>query len=212
VPLDYGMQELETLFDKLESIQKVFLNPDICSIRIVCNPERMVVQEAKRAYTYLQLYGYNVDAVIVNRVLPEAASEGAFFQGYLLSQKTHLAEIEESFQPLPILKMYHLGKEVFGVKLLEHIAETLYKDTNPAEVFYNESPIKVVEDKKYYQVQIRLPFVDADDIELSKYGDELLIEVENRRKSVFLPRFTNFLEMKDYWFEAPILTVRLHKK
>ena len=212
VPLDYGMQELETLFDKLESIQKVFLNPEICSIRIVCNPERMVVQEAKRAYTYLQLYGYNVDAVIVNRVLPEAASEGAFFQGYLKSQKAHLTEIEESFQPLPILKMYHLGKEVFGVKLLEHIAETLYANTNPADIFHNESPIKVVEDKKYYQVQIRLPFVEEDDIELSKYGDELLIEVENRRKSVFLPRFTNFLEMKDYWFEAPILTVRLHKK
>ena len=211
IPLDYGMQELETLFDKLEAIQKVFLDPAVTSIRIVANPERMVVQEAKRAYTYLQLYGYNVDAIIVNRILPEAANEGVFFARYLASQQQYLAEIAESFQPLPIFKNYHLGREVFGVPLLQEIAATMYGDSNPAAVLHHEKPTQITEDRKYYQIKMRLPFVDAEDIELSKYGDELVIDVGNRRKSIFLPRFTNFLEMRDYWFDAQYLTIRLYK-
>jgi arsenite-transporting ATPase len=85
IPLDKGYEELETLFGKLEKVQEIFMNPDISSIRLVANPERMVVQEAKRAYTYLQMYGYNVDAVVVNRVLPEEAREGWFARYVRLS-------------------------------------------------------------------------------------------------------------------------------
>ena len=212
VPLDKGLQELELLFDKLERIQKVFLDPEVSSIRIVANPERMVVQEAKRAYTYLQLYGYNVDGIVVNRVLPEEASEGLFFQEYLRSQAAYIQEINESFAPLPIFTMRHLGREVFGIGLLELIAEALYGNTNPAEVFYKESPIVVNESKKYYEIKFRLPFISGDEIELDRFGDELIINVGTRRKSLFLPRFANFLDMKDYWWDAPDLIVRMHKQ
>ena len=89
IPVDKGYDELESLFDKLEAIQKVFLDPEICSIRIVANPEKMVIQEAKRAYSYLQLYGYNVDAVIVNRILPE--NNDSFFKKYIDKQKEYLS-------------------------------------------------------------------------------------------------------------------------
>ena len=112
------------------------INPDICSIRIVANPERMVIQEAKRAYTYLQLYGYNVDAIIVNRILPEE-SGGELFKKYLISQKAYLEEIDESFQPLPIFKVHHLGEEVFGLDLLSHIGEETYGEEDPATIFHN---------------------------------------------------------------------------
>ena len=87
IPLDKGYEELESLFDKLEKIQKIFSDPEICSIRLVANPERMVIQEAKRAYTYLQLYGYNVDAVIVNRILPDVEESQLFKKVYCISKK-----------------------------------------------------------------------------------------------------------------------------
>jgi arsenite-transporting ATPase len=127
IPLDEGYEELQALFGKLETVQKIMLNPEICSIRIVANPERMVIQEAKRAFTYLNLYGYNVDAVIVNRILPKmAGGAGSVFEQYVQSQDKYLQDIEESFQPLPIFKVPHQGTEVFGLDLLEQIGNTIY--------------------------------------------------------------------------------------
>jgi len=210
IPLDKGYEELEELFGKLEKVQKIFLKPEVTSIRLVANPERMVVQEAKRAYTYLQLYGYNVDSVIVNRVLPEEGG-GPLFEKYLASQANHLADIEESFAPLPIFKVMHQGEEVFGLEKLEKIGETIYGDLDPSLVFHNENPFEVSEGKDSYRVKLKLPFIEDGDFGLQKFGDELVIDIDNRRKTVFLPRFANFLPLKGYSFEKPWLTVELAK-
>ncbi|MBL7814293.1 MAG: ArsA family ATPase [Saprospiraceae bacterium] len=210
VPLDKGLEELDELFNKLESIQKVFLNPEVCSIRIVTNPERMVIKEAKRAYTYLQLYGYNVDAVVVNRILPENAG-GDTFKNYVASQKQYLTEIEESFKPIPILKVEHQGQEVFGTELLDKIGDSMYRDTKAADVLHLDKPFEFIENKDGYFFKTKLPFVKEEDIELKKFGDELVIDLGNRRKSVMLPRFASFLQLKEYRFQAPWLVVSLVK-
>ncbi|GAB4428846.1 MAG: ArsA family ATPase [Bacteroidia bacterium] len=210
IPLDKGYEELELLFAKLEKIQKIFVNPDLTSIRLVANPERMVIQEAKRAYTYLQLYGYNVDAVVVNRILPDAGG-GELFARYLLSQARHLADIEESFAPLPIFRVPHQGAEVFGLELLRHIGETVYGDQDPTQIFHRENPFEVREAGRQYEIRIRLPFIGADDLRLHKYGDELVIDIGNRRQNIFLPRFANFLQLDRYEFHQPWLSVWLNK-
>lgn len=210
VPLDKGYAELENLFAKLEKVQQIFLNPDICSIRIVANPERMVIQEAKRAYTYLQMYGYNVDAIVVNRILP-TLDAGALFEKYLASQQKYLAEIEEAFAPLPIFKVYHKGQEVFGLDLLKHIGQEVYQQHNPLSVLHRESPFVVNEFETYYEIRIKLPFIKQPDFTLQKFGDELVITLGNRRKSVILPRFANFLTLGGYEFKEPWLVVKLNK-
>ncbi len=210
VPLDKGYEELESLFDKLQHIQEVMLNPEVCSIRIVANPERMVIQEAKRAYTYLQLYGYNVDAVVVNRILPKAAG-GKLFKKYLTSQAKYLEEIEETFTPLPIFKVEHLGHEVFGLDLLDKIGDTIYGDEDPTTIFHDKSPFQVEEDGDFYTIKIRLPFIDEDDFEVNKFGDEIVIDLQGQRKSVILPRFANFLTFDSHTFEYPWLSVKLKK-
>ncbi|MEM6261326.1 MAG: ArsA family ATPase [Bacteroidota bacterium] len=210
IPVDKGYEELEALFEKLERIQEVFQNPDICSIRLVANPERMVIKEAKRAYTYLQLYGYNVDAVLVNRVLPEEAA-GEWFNKYLNAQVAYLEEIEESFAPLPIFQAPHLGEEVFGLDLLAQIGARFYQGEDPTVIFHRENPFVVEETKDAYHIRIRLPFIEGEDISLKKYGDELVIDVGSRRKSIFLPRFANFLRLKDFHFSDEWLTVILQK-
>ncbi len=211
VPLDKGYAELENLFDKLENIQKIFTDPKICSIRLVANPERMVIQEAKRAYTYLQLYGYNVDAIIVNRILPNSLTNGTIFANYITSQKKHLQDIEESFTPLPIFKVPHQGEEVFGIDLLKKIGKKIYGKKNPADIFHEENPFEVITTKNGYEVKMKLPFIKQADFTVNKYGDEVVIDVAGRRKNLFLPRFANFLKMDGYSFVHPWLTIKLLK-
>lgn len=212
IPLDKGYDELKALLEKLEVVQKIMLDPKVCSIRIVANPERMVVQEAKRAYTYLQLYGYNVDAVIVNRILPtEAGAAGSVFEKYVQSQAKYLAEIDDSFAPVPILKVAHQGQEVFGLELLEGISQSLYSEHGAAEIMHQQNPFEVSETDKSYTISVRLPFIEGEEFEVQKYGDELIINLNNRRKSVFLPRFANFLTMQSYQYQSPFLRVVLLK-
>ncbi|BDS14600.1 ArsA family ATPase [Aureispira anguillae] len=212
IPLEEGYEELQNLFGKLEVVQKIMLNPEVCSIRIVANPERMVIQEAKRAYTYLNLYGYNVDGIIVNRILPDlAGGVGSVFEQYVKSQGKYIEDIEESFQPLPIFKVQHQGQEVFGLALLEKIATAIYQELNPADIFHKESPFKVQEYPDYYKISMYLPFIGQAEFGLEKYGDELLISVGGRKKSVLLPRFANFLKLDGHAFDNSWLHIRLKK-
>jgi len=210
-PVDHGFEELENMFDKLEKVQQIFSKPEICSIRLVANPERMVIQEAKRAYTYLQLYGYNVDAVIVNRILPEMDVSNTPFAKYLKAQKKYLKEIEETFQPLPIMKVAHQGEEVFGLKLLEKIGNSAYEE-DPTEIFYHESPFVVEENRRFYFIKIKLPLLQDDNFTVNKIGDELVIQIGNQRKNMFLPKFTHFYEMDNYEYENPWLVIAFAKK
>ncbi|MCB0584835.1 MAG: ArsA family ATPase [Phaeodactylibacter sp.] len=208
IPLDKGMEELETLFDKLERIQQVMQDPEVCSIRIVVNPERMVIKEAKRAYSYLQLYGYNVDGVIVNRIFPEEAGKGVF-RKYVASQQQYLQEIRDSFEPLPIFEVEHQGQEVFGMELLSRIGQSVYKDTDPAAILYQDNPFEIREEGEGYLARIKLPFVEEGEVTLKKFGDELVISLGNQRRSIFLPRFANYLRLENYEFHAPWLEIHL---
>jgi arsenite-transporting ATPase len=212
VPLDKGMEELEKLFDKLERVQKIMQDKSICSVRIVLNPEKMVIQEAKRAFTYLQLYGYQVDAIIANRILPPSMDfPGSVFEKYFVSQKEYLEEIEESFNPLPIFQMPHLGHEVFGLELLKQMGEKMYQDLDPKKLFYAESPFKVKEDADHYFISIHLPFLNQSAFTLNKFGDELLIHINGRRKTLFLPKFAQYMALKGHSYHNQWLEVQLQK-
>ncbi|RLD79391.1 MAG: ArsA family ATPase [Bacteroidetes bacterium] len=210
IPLDKGYEELQLLFDKLESIHKVFSNPEICSIRIVTNPEKMVINESKRAYTYLQLYGYAVDSVIINRIMPKSEEKG-FFNSYINSQSKYIKEIEESFSPVPIFKAEHIGEEVFGLDLLKKIADKIYGDEDPSQIFFNEKTMIIKESDKGYQIKLKLSFMDDSSYKINKFGDELVIEIANRRHNVLLPKFTNFHKLLSYDYKAPWLLIELEK-
>jgi arsenite-transporting ATPase len=138
------------------------------------------------------------------------AREG-WFAKYLVGQDKYMEEINESFAPLPIFKVGHLGEEVFGLELLEKIGEQVYGDQDPTAIFHNESPFQVKEEKDAYIISIRLPFVAEEELELKKFGDELVLNIGNRRRNIFLPRFANFLKLESYRFEAPWLRVKLTK-
>lgn len=210
IPIDKGYDELENIFSKLENIQKIFADHEICSIRLVTNPEKMVINESKRAYTYLNLYGYNVDAVIINRIL-KLQGGSTIFSKYIESQKKYLADIEESFADLPIFKIDHQGEEIFGMEKLSQFADSLYKDSDPNAVLHKESPYQLEELENGYLLKIKLPFLKNERFSISKYGDEIVIQIENRRKNVFLPRFVKLYKLTNHEYQVPWLHVFLEK-
>ena len=209
IPLDKGYEELEVIFEKLERVQEILATADTTSIRLVMNPEKMVIEEARRAYTYLQLYGYGVDSVIVNRVLPEdQVPENSFFEGYVQSQRTYLREIEQSFQPLPILQVPHLGEEVFGLDRLGRIGDAMYSERNPADVFYDEPTFAIEEDGDAYVLRLRLAFAEEEDIDVRQVGDQLVVQVANQRSNYILPNFLNYYVLTDASLHEGWLHVR----
>ncbi|MEM6328113.1 MAG: ArsA family ATPase [Bacteroidota bacterium] len=208
VPLDKGYEELDWLFGKLGEIQEVLQNPEITSARLVMNPERMVIQEAKRAYTYLQLYGYGVDSAIVNRVMP--GDEGGVMARYVEAQAHYLREIEETFAPLPVLQVPHLGREVFGLDLLREIGDGLYAERDPAAVFHSEPAYRVKAEGEAYRVEVHVPHADPGAVEAEQFGDSLVVQIANQRRNVTLPAFLSYYrlagaEVADGWLRARFL-------
>ncbi len=210
IPVEKGIEELQNFYAKLQSAQKIMSNPNICSIRLVMNPERMVIQEALRAYTYLQLYGYPVDAAIVNRILPADSSQAVFGE-YLQAQERYLTEIDQTFAPLPIFRIPHSGHEVFGLERLQEIATKLYGEQDPRQIFFNEQPYKFIEQAHGYLLMIRLPSLEEGDISLTQHDDELVIQAKNRRHNLFLPKFLAYYKVTNHQMLEGRLLVRFEK-
>ena len=217
IPLDKGYEELDWLFGKLGEIQTVLQDPQVSSARLVMNPERMVIQEAKRAYTYLQLYGYGVDAAVVNRVWP--ADAGPMMQPYVDAQAGYLQEIDDAFAPMPVLTVPHLGREVFGLDLLARIADALYGDPDaadardPAAVYHTEpgyrvTPVAGRDGGGAYDVAIRVPHADAADVDARHAGDELVVQIANQRRNVALPAFLAYYRLAGATVDGGWLTAR----
>ncbi len=206
IPLDESYRELDDLFTKLESLYEIFSNPLITSVRVVTNPEKMAVQEAKRAYTYLLLHGYSVDAVIVNRVLPDASAD-SFWKGYLQSQKHYLEDIGTSFYPLPVFTLHHTGREVFGIEMLGRLGDGLYAGRNPVEVLHAEKSFVLEDVGEIVRLKLRLPFFENSDFRIEQFGDELVINIRNNRRNLFLPKFMGHFVIRDYYYEDPNLVV-----
>jgi len=213
IPLDKGYEELEVIFEKLERVQKVLATTETTSIRLVMNPEKMVIEEARRAYTYLQLYGYGVDSVVVNRVLPEdQVPENSFFEGYVQSQRGYLEDIEHSFRPLPILTVPHLGTEVFGRERLSRIADAMYEDGDPTAVLHDEPTFKVREEDDAYVLDLHLPFVEDEDVDVHHRGDQLIVQVANQRRNYILPNFLSYFTLMDHTLTDGWLHVRFESE
>ena len=206
VPIDKGYDELNGMFDKLNRVQNILTDSQTSSIRLVMNPERMVVQEALRGYTYFQLYGYRVDAVLVNRVLTEEASEG-FFKEYYKSQQKYMQQIRNSFSPIPIYTIPHQGHEVFGMELLDQLSQQAYGENDPAAMLFDEPTFEVVHEGNTYIFKIHLPFVDDEQVDIHHKGDELVLQIKNQRRNLFLPRFLLFYKMEGSEFKGDWLHV-----
>ena len=187
LPGDDVYVSLRELLIDLEGMKKLLTDTSITSVRIVLNLEKMVVKEAKRAYTYLSLFGYMTDAVIVNRILPEGLTD-EFFRGWQKIHSKYQVEVENSFAPLPILTVPLFDTEVVGLPMLSRMADSIYADTDPTRHLYVGSPQRIEKVGGEYVLALKLPFMEKSDIDLSRHDGELSIKVGNYRREVSLPR------------------------
>ena len=185
-PDDDVLRNMESLYKSLKQIRDSLADPELTSIRLVTNPNRMSFNETKRAYTYLLLYGYNVDALIMNKLYPPET--GGFFKNWISSQEEILKETDEAF---PDLKIFSLGmsrSETLGVVELEKMGRELYGDADPLMVFTRARPVEFKKVDNRYYVTMKLPFARKEGLNLFNRKGELVIEVENWRRIFYLPQ------------------------
>ncbi len=201
---------VERLHRSLESVQKLLVDRGVSSARLVVNAERMVVAEARRTFTYLHLFGYRVDAIICNRLLPDAITD-AYFREWKDIQKEHLATITESFAPVPVLTVPLYEKEMVGAELLDRLAGDLYGEKDPAGMLHTDDPIKVRKQGEGYRMTLRLPFTGKGELDLMRKADELIIKVGQYKRTLVLPTALQRLEVGGASFEEDRLVIRFER-
>ncbi len=209
LPPDTYFGNIRDLFEKLEGVDKIMENPRITSVRLVTNPEKMVLRETQRAFVYFSLHGLTVDAVIVNRLLPAEVMD-TWFNEWHTSQDTIVHEIEEYFAPVPVKKVPLFAHEVLGKQRLEDLARVLYaEDEDPAAVTRTEKPYSFGKQNGVYEIRVVLPFATKGEVELFKKGDELVVQIGSFRRHIGLPRSMAALMPSRAKLESKVLTVEM---
>ncbi|MBI2865140.1 MAG: ArsA family ATPase [Chloroflexi bacterium] len=187
LPGDEVFQSVKNLFEQLDRMHYLLADPELSSIRLVLNPEKMVVKEAQRTFTYLNLFGYPVDLVICNRLLP-AGLQDSYFKVWKESQDKYFHLVEDAFAPLPILKVPLFDREVLGIDLLRRLAESLFGEEDPTKPFFRGQMQTIEKSGGGHILTLPLPLIGKEDISLNRTGDELLIQVGNHRRNLILPK------------------------
>lgn len=211
LPDDSYFQALENFYEKLKGVDEIIINPDVTSVRLVANPEKMVLKESQRAFMYFNLFGANVDAVIVNKVLPPIVGNCEHFSKWVLTQKRHLEEMEALFAPVPVYRVPMLEDEVVGEERLSILADLIYADRDPSHVFFKEKPYEFLQEGGDYIVKLRAPFLTKEGLSLLKSEGELIIRWGNFKSHIMLPRKLRGYEPSGARIESGHLFVRLVK-
>lgn len=194
-------------YEQLVELEKVLTDAATTSVRLVTNPEKMVIKESLRAHAYLSLYNVGTDLVIANRIIPDEVQD-PFFQRMKEKQQQYKHEIHEDFRPLPIKEVPLFAEELCGLEALHRLKDTLYKDEDPAQVYYKETTLRVVQENSQYSLELYLPGIPKDKIELSKSADELNIRIGNHRRNLVLPQALAALQPSGAKMEDDYLKIR----
>jgi arsenite-transporting ATPase len=188
LPSEKVYDSVEKLFDQLDTLHAMLVDPRLTSVRLVLNPEKMVVSEAQRTSTYFHLFGYPTDLVVANRVLPEEIHD-PYFQHWKETQARYLKRVEEGFSPVPIRHVPLFDDEVVGLAPLGRMARALYGEEDPAQLYYTGRSLALegLPDGGF-QLTLPLPFATKGEVTLRQTGDELFVRVGAHRRHVILPR------------------------
>lgn len=175
-------------YEQIEQLEKVLTDNKQTSVRLVTNPEKMVIKESLRAHAYLSLYNVATDLIIANRIIPEEVTD-PFFQRWKENQQIYKQEIHENFHPLPVKEVPLYSEEMCGLAALERLKETLFaEDEDPTQVYHEEDTIRIVQNPDSYSLELYLPGIAKDKVQLNKTGDELNIRIGNHRRNLVLPQ------------------------
>ncbi len=185
LPSHAVFDDIRRLSENLIAMNEILRDRGHTTVRLVVNPDRMVIGEAMRTYTYLNLYGYLTDAVIVNRIFP--AHVGAYFAGWRKVQEDHIALVSSSFAPVPVLQAPYFEQEVVGGEMLDRLAGELFAHHEPAAVLHDEVTQELEMAEGAARLRLDLPFATKSDISLKKVGLELVVGIDGQRRTIALP-------------------------
>jgi arsenite-transporting ATPase len=209
LPTDSYFANIQELFAKLDGIGELMEDPRVTSVRLVTNPEKMVLRETQRAFVYFSLHGLTVDGIVVNRILP-AQVKDTWFEEWRSSQARILEEIEAYFAPVPVRRVPLFTHEVLGRERLEDLARCLYaQGEDPAAVTRAEAPYTFSKVNGHYEVRLQLPFAVKGEVGLFKKGDELVVEIGTLRRHIGLPTSMAGLSPSRARLENSVLTVEM---
>ena len=219
LPDDDIFESVEDLVDVLERTSLLLSDSSVSSMRLVINPEKMVIKEAQRAYAYLNLYGYAVDSVVCNRVFPQELQE-AYFSGWIEAQQRNLGFVEEAFHPLPICRIPFFEEEVLGQEMLQRMAASMFGadparggSGDPTRLCYQGEPQKIFVEDGHYILSIALPLVAKEEVNLHRsVVDELIIRIGNWKRNISLPIGLARLEIDGAKYEGDRLNILFRKE
>jgi arsenite/tail-anchored protein-transporting ATPase len=183
---DKVFDTVATFYERLDGIREILGDPEITTARLVMNPEKMVIAEARRTYTYLEFFGYAVDSAIVNRVLPSSVTD-PYFEQWRQIQKGYLEDIAEGFADIDIRTLRLFDQEMVGVDRLRIVGEELYKDADPTQRLSEGRPFRVEEDGEDVVLVVGMPFAEHDELDVMRHEHELIVTVGQYRRSIVLP-------------------------
>jgi arsenite/tail-anchored protein-transporting ATPase len=206
LPGDDIFGSVKDLLLDLEGMKKVLGDPKTCTVRLVLNLEKMVVKEAQRAFTYLSLYDYLTDMVVVNRVLPPEVHD-SYFTNWRAAQQRYSDVVDNAFSPIPIMRTKLFDHEVVGLDALAEMADSIYGDRDPAAIFYHSVPQRIQKQGDHYELLLHLPFVSKDEVELSVRQDELFVTVGPYKREISLPKSMRGMTTRGARLEEGMLRV-----
>ena len=187
LPSQAVFADIHRLSQNLIEMNEILRDRTRSTVRLVMNPDKMVIGEAMRTFTYLNLYGYVTDAVIVNRVFPDEVGE--YFSGWRRRQEEHLELVHSAFAPVPVLTAPYFEQEVIGADMLDRLADELFgtSEIDPAAVLHDTVTQELVVSADGARLRLKLPFASKSDISLKKLGLELIVGVDGHKRTVMLP-------------------------
>jgi arsenite-transporting ATPase len=207
LPQDEVYSSIEELYYRIDSLKDILSDSKTSTTRIVMNPEKMVIKESQRVYTYLSLFGLSVDCIIMNRIIPDGVQD-AHFKRWKTVQKKHMELAQECFSPLPIFEVGLQDTEVVGVKLLKKLARSTFGKKDPTRVFFTGKPMEISEEGDEYVIKLMLPFASKKDAEVWVKGEEIIISLGSFRRNIFLPRSLVGLAIKEAKLTGGYLKIR----
>jgi len=207
LPGDDVFQAGEGFYGRIEGVRRLFSDPDVTSARLVMNLEKMVVAEARRTYTYLGLFGYAVDAAVVNRIIPEAVTD-PYFKRWREVQSEHLGTVEEAFADIELLRLRLFDEEMVGVDKLRLLGEELYGDQDPTAKLAEATPFRIREDGTEVVLELSLPFADRAEVDVVRHHDEVIVTVGPYRRALMLPDSLKRREVVGARLKEGVLDVR----
>lgn len=187
IPGEEYFDAIAHLFERLKGVDQILINPKITTVRLVTNPEKIVLKETQRAFMYFCLYRMNIDGIIMNRVLPDDVKDD-YFEDWKTSQRHYMKLAEEHFSPIPVFHVNLFKDEILGYQRLKDLADQIYRRRNPIKRFFRGEPYKLGKEDGEYMLKLQLPFLTKDNVELNKVSDELIVRVGGFKRHMLLPR------------------------